>query len=366
MNKKVLILYVARNSSGHKTTAENLAFFLRQAGMSVELFDVQTVQEGSLTRFGIKSYQFLLSKFPKVWSWLYDTKWFITATLPFRTWVAGFNYKNVLSIIKSFDPDAVLSDHTTASAILDYLKSRQLYIGLFGIVFCDYHLHRYWLYDHADFYLVNIEEQKREMVELGVLPDKIFVCGMALKPKAEINISQIKNKLDIGEQEKVILIASGSQGFGITEAFVKQFLVIANAKVIVLCGKNKQLFESLSQKFAGQNKVVILGFYSPVDELYAVADVFVSKAGGLSVAEALRWHLPIAVFHLLPGQEAHNYGYLLKQGLVMPKTANLAARVLAELETSSFKQALIERGAMDWLFNGGQRAVESIEHQLGN
>src|SRR5579864_5292236 len=150
MPKKILILY-ASIGQGHKSIAENIGFYLREDGLLVEFFDVQKAQEGFLTRFGTKLYQLLVQKFPGVWDWLYNTRWFISATLPFRTLVASFNYKNVLGIIDGFNPDVVISTHTTASAIISYLKQQNVYHGKFGIAFSDFHFHRYWLYKGADF-----------------------------------------------------------------------------------------------------------------------------------------------------------------------------------------------------------------------
>src|SRR5438132_310415 len=126
--KKVLILY-ASIGLGHKSIAENIGFYLSEGGYNVRLYDVQELQGGVLARWGKRIYQWLITAAPFVWDFFYNTCWFITATLPFRTKVAAKNYKKVFGEIESFKPDAVICTHTTASAIIDYLKSRSLYSG---------------------------------------------------------------------------------------------------------------------------------------------------------------------------------------------------------------------------------------------
>lgn len=329
------------------------------------LEDAQKIQGGSLVKWGAKLYSFLIGQFPFVWSWLYNTKWFIGLTLPYRTWAASFNYEHVLSVINEFKPDIIISTQITASAIIAFLKKEKLYQGLFGIAFSDFHLHRFWLFDQADFYLANIEEQKQEMIELGTAAEKIFVCGMTLKPKIEIDVQSIKNKFGIEEGEKTALISSGSQGTGVDESFIRQLINKKRIRAIVVCGKNKKLFEDLSEKFAG-SRAVILGYYSPMEELYAIADIFITKPGGLSVAEAARYNLPIVISHMLPGQEELNYSYLLEKSLIMPEAVNITGAVLEELQTKGFKKLLVQNPEFGNLFNAQTTPAEAVEIALGS
>jgi processive 1,2-diacylglycerol beta-glucosyltransferase len=367
MNKKILILYTAIGL-GHKSIAENIGYYLEQAGYEVELADAQKVQGGILVSWGTRSYQRIVRSFSFIWSWLYNTQWLIAVTLPYRTWLAGFNYDHILSLIEKSKPDLVISTHNTSSAVVAYLKDKQLYQGLFGIAFSDFHLHRYWLFEQADFFLVNIKEQKQEMVALGFTAEKIFVCGMTLQPKMQIDVAVVKQKFGINPQEKIVLISSGSQGFGLSDKLIAKFLQHKDVRVIAVCGKNVEMLESLKKKFAG-TKAIILNYYSPMDELYAIADVFVSKPGGLSTAEALRWQLPIIVSHILPGQEEWNYRYLQDKGLVMPATLGatfniIEETVMQELLGGAFRKSLAQNSSLRELFYESQAVVAPVKTVL--
>jgi processive 1,2-diacylglycerol beta-glucosyltransferase len=51
-----------------------------------------------------------------------------------------------------------------------------------------------------------------------------------------------------------------------------------------------------------------------MDELMAVADLVVTKPGGLTTSEALAVGLPLVVTYPVPGQEERNSDYLLENG----------------------------------------------------
>ena len=359
LKKKILIFY---NSIGlgHKSIAENIAFYLEQGGFEVQLGDILKVQESDLARAGAKLYRFFLKFTPWVWRWLYTNKWFTKLTLPYRTKVAAKHSAGVLELLNKFNPDMVICTHTNASAILAYLKEQGKFNGKFGIAFSDFHLHRYWLYWQADFYLANILEQKQEMVKFGIAEDKVFICGMTLKPKLAIDRRQIKAKLGIKESERVVLVASGSLGLGVDRDLVEQLSSLANVRTVVICGQNSKLYAQLSANLAGTHAIV-MGYYAPLEQLYAIADLFISKPGGLSVAEALRWQLPILISHLLPGQEELNYNYLLDKGLVMPEPISLIEEAREEIETGSFRKNLERNPALQELIRDPQVLIEAVK-----
>ena len=280
--------------------------------------------------------------------------------------VSGFHRGLILKLTKSyvddFHPDIIITTQTTASEVIAYLKKQKLYTGLFGIAFSDFHLHRYWLYGQADFYLVNIEEQKQQMLKLGIPENKIFVCGMTLKPKVEASMESVKNKFGIGRQDKVVLVGSGSLGTGVDGKLISRFADLPNIKVIAVCGKNEAVCQQLKKQFVGTKNISILGFYFPMDELYAITDVFITKPGGLSVSEALRWRLPMVISHFFSGQERQNFNYLLDRNLVMSKTHDAAAQALGEIKSGSFKLTLQNNPNLGVLFirDAADKAVRVV------
>jgi len=335
--KKILIFYTSVGL-GHKYIAQNIGFQLEQAGFEVRLEDVSKVQAGKFSIVVIGVHQFINHKLPFVWSWLYKSRIANTIISPLRLPLAARNSDRVQKLIMEYKPDVVITTQTTASAAVAYLKKKNIYTKPFGIAFSDFHLHPFWLYDQADFYLANIEEQKNQMVQLGVAQGKIFICGMTLKPHAQVDAQAVRQKLGIEPGRKLVLVGSGSLGTGFDESLIQKLSGLENACVIVVCGKNEAYQKQLQWKFKQAN-IKILGFYSPMDELYAVADIYVGKPGGLTTSEVLSWGLPLLVTHWLPGQEELNIGYLKDHGLVM-LADDTVAQVKQEIQGGKFKNQL--------------------------
>jgi processive 1,2-diacylglycerol beta-glucosyltransferase len=212
-----------------------------------------------------------------------------------------------------------------------YLKRHGIYNGKFIIAFCDYHLHRYWLYDEADLYLANIPEQIEEMRKLGVGQPAVAI-GITLPPLLTVDKEAVRSKLGLPDK-KVVLVSSGSLGIGFPPELLKEFIKQLTASrqdvhVVIVCGKNEALRQDLEK--GDFPDTTVLGFYQPMGDLYAVADLFLTKPGGLSTAEGLQAGVPLQITHWLPGQEELNYRYLTARHLVHPVPPVLTAASLVK------------------------------------
>src|SRR5262249_12300774 len=63
-----------------------------------------------------------------------------------------------------------------------------------------------------------------------------------------------------------------------------------------------------------RHKVKVLGFTKEIDELMLLADVVVSKPGGLTTSETLARGAVMTIVNPIPGQESRNSDYLLEAG----------------------------------------------------
>ncbi len=321
--KKILILYTSVGL-GHKYIALNIGYHLQKAGYEVKYADILQVQSGVMVDVGEWMHSLINRRFPFIWRWLYLSKLFSKVTMPLRVPLAGRNCEHVKQMIAEFHPDMVIATQTSASAPMAYLKRTNWFKGLFVIAFSDFHFHPYWWYDEADYYLVNIEEQKEELLRLGVPDSKIAVCGIALKPQEQVAEEAVKQKLGL-TGKRVVLMASGSLGIGFPESLLMDFAKVLkekepNAQLVVVTGKNEAMKKHLEAEIKSKKipNITVLGFYEPFGELYAITDVFLTKPGGLTTAEAIRDNVKMITTHFLPGQEELNYKYLTDRRLMFP------------------------------------------------
>ena len=60
--------------------------------------------------------------------------------------------------------------------------------------------------------------------------------------------------------------------------------------------------------------MVRLGYVHNMEELMSVSDLIITKAGGLTVSEALTKQLPLVIFQSIPGQEEENAHFVQRIG----------------------------------------------------
>src|SRR5262249_11495653 len=105
-------------------------------------------------------------------------------------------------------------------------------------------------------------------------------------------------------------------------------------EVVVVCGKNEVLKKQLPRIRPPQrHRVKVLGFTDQIDELMAVADLLVSKPGGLTTSETLARGAVMVIVNPIPGQESRNSDFLLENGAAIKvnTVATLSHKVTALL-----------------------------------
>ena len=366
--QSILVLY-SGIGHGHRKLAENITHHLSD-GYDVDLMNLFVIQgKSTLVSGGSKLFLWMLDHASWMWNFLYTNKVFTALSLPLRRPFASTKSKQVLQVLQGKHYDAVISCHAMTSAILSSLKVQKKFDGKLLVAFSDYHLHRYWMFDNVDRYLVNIPEQEKEMLSLGVPKEKISIVGVTLKQVLQENDSEklfdVKRKLGIPENKKVILVAGGTSGYGIDLETANELAVSATpepAELVVVCGKNIKLHDDLMLHASEHPNMKVFGYVDNMPELYSVADLLISKPGGLSVAECLQRNLPVLVTSYMPGQEKLNLDYLVGNRLVMVTKGEARA----ELQWHSFSSTLLENKARALIVqDDGVLLREAVRKTLG-
>src|SRR5262249_13531379 len=109
-----------------------------------------------------------------------------------------------------------------------------------------------------------------------------------------------------------VLVMGGGGGVGPMADLADRLAALPEApQVMVLCGTNARLrrqIDTLAAIHGG--RVHSMAFTPHVDLLLEACDMVVSKAGGLTCAEALVKHAPLVIFRPPPGQEVGNARWL--------------------------------------------------------
>lgn len=321
--KKVLILYTA-HTMGHARIASNIGYWLSEAGATVVLREVLKSNPSPLVKYFLRVHIWVNTHVPQLWNMLYRYGFWVVM-MPWRLITAWLNRGEIAAIVQSETPDLIITTQTSPSAVVNVLKWSRAYTGAWGIAFSDYHFHRAWMYPRADWYCTNIPEQGAQLMRRGVASEAIYQIGFALPPRDSVDMEMVRKRIGIPQGAAVVLVGSGSLGVRVPEELFLtcQSLVErmrakgTECRVVVACGRNQVLQRELIQRVKqGWSWLIPLGYYDPMSELYAIAHLFITKPGGLSIIEAAQWGVPTAVTHILPGQEELNVAYLQEHAYV--------------------------------------------------
>ncbi len=316
---KILILHT---SVGHgiKVTALNVAQKLEASGKyEVRVEDIQKVVGGSSGRLFQKIYLAILDRFSFVWGFLYTSRIVLWLSLPIRKPIARFRSKNLLKLLREYQPAIVISTQTISTGIVAYLKSKGLYRGQLVAVFSDFHLHRFWMYREVDLYICAIAEQVAELKRLKVPQEKIAVTGLILGEIFEHTIDKDEARRELGllTTMPTVLVFNGARPrMEIKELFLRLLRSTKSFQIVVVCALNEELKKALEEiSPPAPHPVKILGYAHNMDVLMTAASVMIGKTGGPTMGEAILKQLPIILIDVRAGHEQVNLEYLLRNDI---------------------------------------------------
>jgi processive 1,2-diacylglycerol beta-glucosyltransferase len=200
----------------------------------------------------------------------------------------------------------------------------------------DFMTHRLWVQEPCEHYFAATAEGAVYLNSCGVQPERISVTGIPIHPVfgRRKGRSECLAAQGLRGDRPIVLLLSGGFGVGPIEQLLQATLRIeVPADVVVGCGRNEELGRRLArQQPLRRQRVKILGYTNEIDELMAVADVVISKPGGLTAAEVLARGTVLAIVNPIPGQESRNSDYLLENG---------AAVKIGPMATLSYKIAAL-------------------------
>ena len=319
---RVLVL-TASYGSGHNRVAETLAAEFRRAGAAATVVDhFHDLVHPSFDRASRALYYAMLRRAPVLWGaayWLGDQ---LSVSSPL---LMGFNRLGVRKLRQRMlaeSPDHVVSVHPTPVAALSVLWSRGMRIPPHTTVFTDFVAHTQWIHPHVDRYCVPAEEIAHDLTARGVPRERVVVTGIPVGQEFAQPADRAATRLALGLSPRlpVLLFMDGSGGgFGRLEDATRKILQMEQPlQAVVVTGREEALEARLRSLVAGSEaRVKVCGYVDNVRQLMGAADFLVTKAGGLTLAEALATELPMICFGSLPGQEARNERFAAMAGVAL-------------------------------------------------
>ena len=320
--KKVTILY-STSGMGHKKAALAIRdeFSKNWPNVQIDMVDSLEFSNKAYKFFYRELYVFLMSKAKWLWSLMFkvsNNPTFDRITKPIRARLDYNGIKNAALKIAKENPDAVITTHFLLTSTIEILQKELNFTAKTFAIMTDYGPHSFWLSNNITKLFVGSDLAKKETVKRGINKDNILVTGIPTTDEflKDFNVPKLKKEHGLNEEKKTIFLMSGGFGVGpMNKMLLSLNTCNSNIQVVVVCGHNKQVYKDIIElKSSLKYPVVVFGFTDKVAELMAISDIMITKAGGISVTEALVSCIPMILFNSVPGQETWNENFLIKEG----------------------------------------------------
>jgi len=254
---------------------------------------------------------------------LYRGFYYITKSIdPGSVWQYTLNHlghRKFLRLLQKVSPNIVLCTFPTPAGVVGELKRRgQVNLPQVTVI-TDNAVHTQWISHHTDLYIVASDWVKRGLVKRGISEDRIAVTGIPIDKRFKLNYDKksLLEKYGLSPHLPTVLLLGSAYGMSpdVWETAAWLGRIRTPCQAIVVAGRDQRLKAKCEDAIReARNPVVVLGFVTTMHELMAASDMVITKAGGLTVSEALASGLPIVIHRPIPGQEEENSKFLLNYG----------------------------------------------------
>lgn len=314
--KNVTLFYWIQGTA-HLSVAKNIHEVLSKHGYQVDMFDPMAVGQPVAHWIWVRVsawFSTLMHRFGGKKSF---NKYLIDNDQPQRVppflqfWreVAFFWYCNqrTRARLENNKTQLIISCSSFVNMMATYLKKEHFQQIKVANVLTDYLVHSGHLCvaEMVDYFLVPNQQIAGEMTKRGVAKKKIMITGIPVSSQFNPQLYKVKKN-----NPPVILFSCGG-GMGLADNFIYFKKLLENFgntyQYLFLAGQNKNLLKrarALAQRSSA--KISIFPYTDKMAKLMAVADLVITKPGGLTVTECIAMKKQLLLINPIPGQEEFN------------------------------------------------------------
>jgi processive 1,2-diacylglycerol beta-glucosyltransferase len=315
---RVLIL-TASYGSGHNAAARSLAAGFQRAGAAVTVVDhFRELVHPIFDRATRALYHTMLRRAPALWGLSYGLGDWMASDSSLTFGVTRLGTRRLAALLARLAPDVAVTVHATPAAAMSSLAQLGHRVPPHTTVVTDFVAHSQWITRHADRYCVAAAEVRHEFIARGIPADRVVVTGVPVRAEfAEPrSAAAAREALGLSPRVPVVLAMAGSQGaLGRLPDVARALRAMRRPlQGLVVVGHDESLRAALARITDGST-IRTLGYVEDVRGLMAAADLVVTKAGGMTLAEAMAAESPLLLYGSLPGQERRNERFAARAGI---------------------------------------------------
>mgnify|MGYP003055833234 CR=1 FL=1 len=177
--------------------------------------------------------------------------------------------------------------------------------------------------DLIDFYSpANLEAAERLLELAGV---NCFLCAgnheytnySGQHPESR---EEARRALDLPVDGRILTLACGSMGAGPLRTTAQKVAELMGPEdlLVTICGSNHRMYQQMqSDFFRPVDRVRVLGYTHEMFRYMYASDLLLTKAGGLTTAEAVAAGTPLLYLNAVPGCESHNIDFRTRHGCAL-------------------------------------------------
>ncbi|OLP65059.1 Processive diacylglycerol beta-glucosyltransferase [Bacillus pumilus] len=365
-NKKILIL-TANYGNGHMQVAKTLYDECKSQGFEHVIVS-NLYQESNPIVSEVTQYLYLKSfsigkQFYRLFYYGVDK---IYNKRKFNIYLKMGN-KRLDELIQLHNPDIIIITFPMI-VVPEYRNKTGKVIPTFNVM-TDFCLHKIWVHENIDRYYVATDYVKQKLVEIGTHPSDVKVTGIPIRPQFEADVptSKIYQKYGLSSNKKVLLIMAGAHGvLKNVKELCEALLLDSEVQIVVVCGKNATLKQSLSDlEQAHPDQLKALGYVEQIDELFRVTDCMITKPGGITLTEATAIGVPVILYKPVPGQEKENALFFEEYGaaIVINRHEDILESVTQLLQDEEKLESMKQNIKQLHLKQSSQTILEDIVEQ---
>ena len=371
-------ILTASYGSGHNRVAETLRQAFAEAGVETRVVDhFRELVHPHFERLTRALYYAMLRRTPALWGLAYWVGDQIPVSSPLLLGLTRLGLPKLLRLLEAERPDFVVSVHPTPAATLSELSGRGVRVPPHTTVFTDWVAHTQWIYPRVDRYCVPAPEIARDLIARGTPRERVTVTGIpvdAAFARPPVERAATRLQLGLAPRLPLLLFMDGAGGgFGRLEEAIETLLDMdAACQAVVVTGRGPGLGARLRTRLAARRtRIKVFGFVDNIRDLMGAADLLVSKAGGVTVAEALAAELPMVSFGSLAGQERRNERFSAMAGVgLLARSPGELDRVLRAVlgdpvllrslreRIRGYRQPQAARRVLEVVLDGGEARAE--------
>jgi processive 1,2-diacylglycerol beta-glucosyltransferase len=329
---RILVLS-ASVGAGHLRAAQAVELALKQVvpDAHVKNVDVLELTNAVFRRLYGKAYLDLVNRAPHVLGYFYDLldkpRSDQRRTDRMRLAAEKLNLRRFIRFLEDEPCDLVINTHFLPAEIIASLRKQERLSVPQVTATTDFETHRLWVNEPCEHYFTATEEGAQYLQSWGVPAGHATATGIPIHPvfSEPKDRAECLAKHGLHGDRPVILQLAGGFGVGPIEKLYRSLLnVELPLEVVAITGRNEKARGQLNEvEIPTRHRAKVLGFTQDIDELMAVADLVVTKPGGLTTSETLARGAAMVIVNPIPGQESRNSDFLLENGAAI-KVNNLA------------------------------------------